>query len=288
MKLIGNLLMTITLLVGLLAAATSYLAPANMADAGWKAGTDATGKTEYLLTSAPAGATRTDEADVAKLRTQYEHGDITAQEFLAQSETLHPVVKTDEQMTPERLAKVRANTVVSDGETRKVGFVSVKEFSLGRWPGNWVFGLCVIGLFTGAMLVRSASKAEIAAHAGAEHKSPHDSPDGILAHIRMSVDRLRADLEKITTEKQRTQLIVERVGDLQKNQLADFVDARPKLVARLSLGGYAEMMGRFAAAERQLNRAWSIAADGFYDEAGECLENAAHLLVETQERMGAA
>ena len=286
MTLIGNLLMTVTLLVGLLAAATSYLAPVKMADAAWRIGTDESGQPEYLRSSAPVGATRTDEAEAARLRERYQRGEITAQELLVADETLGPVVQAGEALTPEALAEIRASALTVDGKPRKVEYINVKEFSPMHWPGNWIFGLCVIGLFTGAMLVRSATKAEIAAHAGVEHKSPHDSPDGVLAQIRISIDRLRADLEKCTTEKQRTHLIVERVGELQKKQLADFVDARPMLIARLGLGGYAEMMGRFAAAERQINRAWSIAADGFYDEAGESLENAAHLLVETQEKMG--
>lgn len=285
MKLIGNLLMTVTLLVGLLAAATSYLAPVKMADASWQAGTGDDGAPQYLQTKNAAGATRTSDADVAELRAQYERGEITAQGMLTESEALHPVVDADEPLTPEALAEIRANTLTVDGEARKVGYVNIKEFSLMSWPYNWVFGLCAIGLFTGSMLVRSASKAEIAAHAGAEHKSHHDSPDGLLAQTRLEIDRLRADLEKCTTEKQRTHLIVDRVGVLQKKQLADFVDAKPMLIARMGLGGYAEMMGRFAAAERQINRAWSIAADGYYDAAGESLENAAHLLVETQEKM---
>jgi hypothetical protein len=286
MKLIGNLLMTVTLLVGLLAAATSYLAPIRMADASWQVGTDDDGNPNYLQTKNAAGATRTSDAEIATLRARYERGGITAQDMLAESEALHPVVGADEPLSPEALATIRANTLEVDGKTRRVGYVNIKEFSLMGWPYNWVFGLCVVGLFTGSMLVRSAAKAEIAAHAGAEQGSHHDSPDGLLAQTRLEIDRLRADLEKCTTEKQRTHLIVDRVGALQKKQLPDFVDARPMLIARLGLGGYAEMMGRFAAAERQINRAWSIAADGYYDEAGASLENAAHLLVETQEKMG--
>ena len=40
MKLIGNLLMTVCLLAGLLAASTSYLAPVSRADSSWETGTD--------------------------------------------------------------------------------------------------------------------------------------------------------------------------------------------------------------------------------------------------------
>ena len=199
------------------------------------------------------------------------------------------LVGADEPLSPENLEKIRASELVIDEDkTRTVKFVNVKSFSLFGWPYWWAFGLSAVGLFAGSMMVRTATKKEIEAHAnddGGEHS--HDSPAGLLAQIRMAVDMLRADLEKASSTSDRTHLIVDKVGDLQKKQLADFVDARPKLIAALGLGGYAELMDRFAAAERQINRAWSVAADGFDVQAMECLENAAHLLVETQEKMGA-
>ncbi|MCB9837908.1 MAG: hypothetical protein H6813_01085 [Phycisphaeraceae bacterium] len=285
MKLIGNLLMTVTLLAGLLAAATSYLAPVGMPDNAWQTGVSDSGQTEYLISNNPAGATRTSDEEVADLKAQYQSGAITAQDYLAQSEALHAVVDADKPLTPEAVAEIKSNTLEVGGESRKVSYVNVKSFSLTRWKHNWVFGLCALGLFTGSMMVRTATKQEIAAHAGVEHESHHDSPEGLLAQTRLEIDRLRSDLARLTSERERTHLIVERVGSLQKKQLADFVDARPALIGRLGLGGYAELMDRFAAAERQINRAWSIAADGYYDEAGECLENGAHLLVEAQERL---
>ena len=285
MKLIGNLLMTVALLVGLLAAATSYLAPVDLTDDAWIAGTDASGQPEYIRTNNPVGAVPTSDKAIAELQADYERGEITAQELVADREALHPVVEADAPLTPETLETIRQSKLELGGKARTVRYVNVKSFSLIRWPFNWVFGLCVVVLFTGAMLVRKSTNAEIAAHAATEHKSPHDTPEGLLAQIRLSVDQLRAGLDNCTNDKDRTHLIVERVGELQKKQLADFVDARPALIGRLGLGGYAELMDRFAAAERQINRAWSISADGFYGEARECLENAAHLLVETQEKM---
>ena len=281
MKLIGNLLMTVTLLVGLLAAATSYLASVDAPESAWQAGAD-----EYKRTNNESGARTATEEEITALRTQYENGEITAQEMLAQSEALTPVVDADQPLTPEAIETLRESELTVDGESRKVAFVNVKSFSLFGWPYWWAFGLSAVGLFTGSMMVRTATKKEIAAHANDEGGSSHDSPAGLLAQIRMGIDMLRADLEKLTSESDRTHLIVEKIGDMQKKQLADFVDARPKLIATMGLGGYAELMDRFAAAERQINRAWSIAADGFDVQAMECLENAAHLLVETQEKMG--
>lgn len=283
MKLIGNLLMTVTLLAGLLAAATSYLAPVTSPEDSWIDYINTSGKEVYIHSNNPAGATTTSEDDAAKLRAQYERGEITAQAMLTGVEELHPIVAADAPLSPENRAKL---TGAAGEGTRQAHYVNIKRFSPMGWKYNWLFGICVIGLFTGAMLVRKATQREIAAHSGDENQSAsHESPDGILAQIRLSVDRLRADLGNAVTERERTHLIVERVGALQKKEFSDFIDARPKLIARLGLGGYAELMDRFAAAERQVNRAWSIAADGFFDEAAECLENSAHLLVEAQEKL---
>ncbi len=285
MKLIGNLLMTVTLLVGLLAAATSYLASVEQPADAWIDYINTSGKEVYIHSNNPAGAKRVSDEEVASLHAMYEQGEITAQEMLTQSEALLPVLEGDAQITPEAVAALQANTLATDSGTREVKFVNVKRFSPFGWPYWWAFAISAVGLFTGSMMVRTATKKEIAAHASAEGGSSHDSPAGLLAQIRMGVDMLRSDLEKMTSESDRTHLIVEKIGDMQKKQLADFVDARPRLIATMGLGGYAELMDRFAAAERQINRSWSIAADGFDVEAMVCLENAAHLLVETQEKM---
>jgi hypothetical protein len=87
-------------------------------------------------------------------------------------------------------------------------------------------------------------------------------------------------------EQARLALILERIGTLQKTHMPAFVEARPLLVARLGLGGYAELMDRYAAAERQINRAWSAAADGVPEEAVSCLDQAAGLLDEAAARLG--
>jgi hypothetical protein len=83
----------------------------------------------------------------------------------------------------------------------------------------------------------------------------------------------------------RAHLILARVGELQKTHMTAFVEARPLLIVRLGLGGYAELMDRYAAAERQINRAWSAAADGVLAEAVSCLERASELLDEAAARL---
>jgi hypothetical protein len=79
--------------------------------------------------------------------------------------------------------------------------------------------------------------------------------------------------------------IVERAERITAEHVPPFIEARPQLVSRLGLAGYAQLMDRFAAGERQLNRAWSAAADGYEEEAVACLDNAAVLFEEAEKRM---
>ena len=56
----------------------------------------------------------------------------------------------------------------------------------------------------------------------------------------------------------------------------------------MGLGGYAELMDGFAAMERQLNRAWSAAADRHLPEALLCLRAAQPMVVETLRKLKGA
>jgi len=53
-----------------------------------------------------------------------------------------------------------------------------------------------------------------------------------------------------------------------------FVDARESIAHRYGLAAYGDVMTRFAAGERYLNRVWSASADGYIDEVNEYLEKA--------------
>ncbi|NIP97176.1 MAG: hypothetical protein GWO24_28580, partial [Akkermansiaceae bacterium] len=70
---------------------------------------------------------------------------------------------------------------------------------------------------------------------------------------------------------QARQEVVASLDELMGTELDAFVDSRSQLINRLGMSGYARLMDRFAAAERQLNRAWSAAADRVLDESVECL-----------------
>jgi hypothetical protein len=75
------------------------------------------------------------------------------------------------------------------------------------------------------------------------------------------------------------------VDAIEEDQLTAFVDARPVIVGSHGLTGYAHIMDRFAAAERQLYRAWSSAADHALEESVVSLKQAVIELGATLDRL---
>lgn len=277
MKLLGNLLMTACLIAGCLSVATSYR-PRVTDD-----------RVAGLTQTAPAGARAKTQEELDALRADYEAGRLTAEAYTRQREALVPTVTpSGAPITAEELARMRAQT--ADG-TPVANNVKVQEFSLTRWPHAWLFGISALGLFAGAMLVRTSTKHALAAKATSPGSTPVGadapvSPEAALAHTREVCERLLRELHTMPSDDARLDAIVERLGELQKNELANFVDARPQLVARLGLGGYSELMDRFAGAERQVNRAWSAAADRVLPEAHRCLANVPPMMREAETKLG--
>ena len=76
-----------------------------------------------------------------------------------------------------------------------------------------------------------------------------------------------------------------RLDGIQATHLAAFVEARPELIGRYGIAGFARIMDSFAAGERTLNRAWSAAADGVLPASLEALQLGMAHLAETQRRI---
>jgi hypothetical protein len=112
-----------------------------------------------------------------------------------------------------------------------------------------------------------------------------DSPETLLRSAREELAVLREDVRTMSSDHERLKGILHRIGRLQLDRLDAFVAARPALIARLGMGGYAQLMDRFAAAERQINRAWSAAADGVLEESLICIDDALPLLDEAIQRL---
>ena len=186
-----------------------------------------------------------------------------------------PVAEKDQTLTPDLLAQLRAAGVRN---------VRVKQASLGRWRGKWFFLLSLAGLLTGGFLTRRAAVPRMAGKTDAD---PAGTPQFAIEAIGTTIEQLRVELPRMPDRSAQLDAIVDRVGQLQKTHMVDFVDARPVLVATLGLAGYAALMDSFASAERQINRAWSAAVDGVYEEAADCLDEASLLVAETVKRLPA-
>lgn len=187
-----------------------------------------------------------------------------------------PIAKSGDKLTPELLSQLRA------AELRRV---RVKEFSFSRWSEWWVFALGCVGMLAGAMLMRVANARQL--ETVEEGKSaPDQGAESALEQLRQELNKLRRQISAATDGDGRLKLIDKRVEQMISEHVPPFLAARSLLVSRLGLAGYAHLMDSFAAGERQLNRAWSAAADGYEEEALSCLENAAVLLDEAQKRMG--
>ncbi len=186
-----------------------------------------------------------------------------------------PIAKAGDKLTPELVSQLRA---------ADLNRVRVKEFSLSRWSEWWVFALGCIGMLGGAMLIRADNARQIS-EAGAGRGQAAASAESALRALRQELAALRKQLASETTVDRRLKLIDTQVERMTSEHVPPFLGARPLLVAQLGLAGYAQLMDHFAAAERQLNRAWSAAADGYEQEAIECLDRAAVLLEEAEQKL---
>jgi hypothetical protein len=176
--------------------------------------------------------------------------------------------------------------MISDLRSSRTSRVRVKEFSLDRWPEWWMFVAGCAGLTVGALINRREARRALAL-AGAEQSGRGAGPEASLATIIAEVERLRRDLPTIAGARERERAILDRIGHLQQTAIADFVSARTILLGRLGMAGFARLMDSFAAAERQINRAWSAAADEVEAESAASLARAADLLAEAQRRLAA-
>lgn len=296
MKLIASLIITLSLVGGLVAATTAY-APSLSADDDALIG---------LTLSAPAGVVRladgaaigslgagsslaglddaargalpqdADEAaltlaalagrDAASLRVDESTGVV----FTAGLQAI-PLVSGGE-INGETLRAIRANAAALTGTHYETKTLRVREFSLARWSYAWLLGLSVIGLGVGAALIRMAGKQALAAVAeGAAEEGPAQA----LKVLAEELSRLEVDLERMDSDAERLQSIIKRIDSMQAAHVAPFLDGRAELIGQHGMAGYARLMDKFAGAERVMNRAWSAAADGVLDEAMLCVRESA-------------
>jgi hypothetical protein len=185
-----------------------------------------------------------------------------------------PIAPADAEITPELLAEMRA---------AGVEYIRVKSFAFARWEGKWNALAGILGLIIGAALVRVAGRQDAAADVA--RAAEGDAPESLMEQAREELLALSRQAAGERPGPQRAHLIMQRVGEIQRARINPVIEGRGRLRARLGLAGYARVMDRFAAAERQVNRAWSAAADGDDEEAMACLARGAESLAEARERL---
>jgi hypothetical protein len=95
--------------------------------------------------------------------------------------------------------------------------------------------------------------------------------------IESSLQSLSAEAQKLNAEKAGVNVydLRHRIDERFMADLVTFVDARESIAHSYGLNAYTEVMNRFAAGERSLNRVWSASTDGYIDETSNYLEKAA-------------
>ncbi len=131
-----------------------------------------------------------------------------------------------------------------------------------------VFLLWLAAGIGGVVLVRRAKRAEAT------------DVELLTSNIRTIEESLRkivADAERLNAERAEINVyhLRHRIDELFPGDLTAFVDARESIAHSYGLQAYSEVMNRFAAGERYLNRVWSASTDGYVDEAHAFLEKAA-------------
>ena len=111
------------------------------------------------------------------------------------------------------------------------------------------------------------------------HLKMHKSEEKLSENIRSietSIANIVRNINTLSSEKQsiNTYDVRFRIDELFMEDLARFVDARESIGHVYGLAAYGDVMSRFAAGERYLNRVWSASADGYIDEVNTYIEKA--------------
>ena len=168
---------------------------------------------------------------------------------------------------------VDANAVADANAARMTdgGVVKPAEASTVKWL--WYVPALAVAV-AGVAMIRTteARQSKTEHHVAARIETVESSLERIAANIK----QLDADKHSIDTYDMR-----HRIDELFAEDLEQFVDARESIAHRYGLGAYGDVMTRFAAGERYLNRVWSASADGYIDEVNEYLEKARDQFVDS-------
>lgn len=235
MKLLGGILIVVSLVVASISASVAYHISVDRPD-------------DQIV-----GLTLLDPQDLVWLSG--DHGAETVAEAKG-------VPDTQKRLTPERIERLRDRA--SQSASRSARYVRVREFSFARWPAKWTFLLAWVGMVAGALLQRRSALPGAGKHPSESAVTPLEALKGVMGKLD---EILRLANGPTVDEETRRRIILAGADELQKEQLPAFVEVYPRMVAELGMGHAAEVMDLFSGAERLINRAWSAACDGVVDEA---------------------
>lgn len=262
MKLLASLIIAASLVIGVTGAMTAYLAPLTLADE----------RIAGLELNAPVGI-HPEDLGV----DPYKPGGRRPLATRSPRDTPPTII------TPELLDQMRE---------QDVSRVHVKEFQLWNWirgGGMPLFFIGCVGLLGGAVLLRRANRALLMSAAAPRENlagaaAAAATPDALFEAIRSGIHQLQRELSSLS-DHDKLHAIMTTFGQAQRTHIPAFIATRQQLISRLGLAGYAQLMDSFSAAERQLNRAWSAAADNVLDEALHRVDMAAMLMEEAAAKL---
>lgn len=104
--------------------------------------------------------------------------------------------------------------------------------------------------------------------------------------LRESIANIVAALNEINEDGlTRGAVLRDRIDLKLREDLRRFADARESMVHLFGLQTYADIMSKFAAGERYINRVWSASADGYDSEAEAYLKRAAGQFDEARQQL---
>lgn len=182
--------------------------------------------------------------------------------------SLVPIAQRGAILDAPTLTELRNNAAGAPGESPAWKYARVKEFAWSRWPGKWLAcaGIALLGV--GAVLARETRGTIVA------------SEDGAVVAINLaSVAQLSAEIDSLVIQARArptgaAKWICDSTDGLQKRWIMPLLRSQAHFMSKHGVGRAAETVTSLAAVERNLNRAWSAAADGYLDEATEALGNA--------------
>ncbi len=188
-----------------------------------------------------------------------------------------PIAKRGRNLDAAAIAELRTNSAGTPGQIPAWKYVRVKEFAWSRWPGKWITVTGTLMLLGGALLARKTRGVVVAAE------------DGSVMTISIaSITGLEADIEAILRQSQSLgagKAICDLTDAIQRRWITPLVRGQQPFIAANGIGRAAESLSALAAVERNLNRAWSAAADDYLEESIEALEDARIYCQSTREKL---